>query len=89
MVLMMNPRVGLTVLTSSFMILFTIVVLPALSKPLIDLSVICSCQLKLTYSISIRISLSFRRAFRRIDNILLDLLMSQLLFHCKIEMCLL
>lgn len=89
MVLMMNPRVGLTVLTSSFMILFTIVVLPALSKPLIDLSVICSCQLKLTHSISIRISLSFRRAFRRIDNILLDLLMSQLLFHCKTEMCLL
>lgn len=30
----MNPRVGLTVLTSSFMIRFTIVVLPALSSPL-------------------------------------------------------
>lgn len=34
MVLMMNPKVGLTVLTSSFMIFFTIVVLPALSSPL-------------------------------------------------------
>ena len=65
----MNPSVGLTVLTSSFMILFTIVVLPALSRPLIDLSVICSCHLKSTYSISILISLSFSRAFRKIDNI--------------------
>lgn len=34
MVLMMKPKVGLTLLTSSFMILFTIVVLPLLSKPL-------------------------------------------------------
>ena len=33
-VLMINPRVGLTVLTSSFIILLTIVVLPALSRPL-------------------------------------------------------
>jgi hypothetical protein len=33
-VLMMNPRVGLTLLTSSFMIFFTMVVLPALSSPL-------------------------------------------------------
>jgi hypothetical protein len=32
--LMINPSVGLTVVTSSFMILLTIVVLPALSKPL-------------------------------------------------------
>ena len=34
MVLMMKPSVGLTVLTSSFIILFTIVVFPALSRPL-------------------------------------------------------
>lgn len=34
MVLMMNPSVGLTVLTSSFMTRFTIVVFPALSRPL-------------------------------------------------------
>lgn len=31
---MMKPKVGLTLLTSSFMIFFTIVVLPALSSPL-------------------------------------------------------
>lgn len=30
----MKPKVGLTLFTSSFMILFTIVVLPALSRPL-------------------------------------------------------
>jgi hypothetical protein len=35
-VLMMKPRVGLTLLTSSFMILFTMVVFPALSKPLLQ-----------------------------------------------------
>ena len=34
MVLMMNPSVGLTLFTSSFMIFFTIVVFPALSRPL-------------------------------------------------------
>lgn len=34
MVLMMKPRVGLTLLMSSFMILLTMVVLPALSSPL-------------------------------------------------------
>jgi len=34
MVLMIKPRVGLTVLTSSPIILFTMVVLPALSRPL-------------------------------------------------------
>lgn len=33
-VLIMKPRVGLTLLTSSFMICFTIVVFPALSNPL-------------------------------------------------------
>lgn len=34
-VLMMNPSVGLTLFTSSFMIFFTIVVFPALSRPLV------------------------------------------------------
>lgn len=34
MVLMMKPSVGLTLFTSSFMIFLTIVVLPALSRPL-------------------------------------------------------
>lgn len=52
-VLMMKPSVGLTVLTSSPMILFTIVVLPALSSP----------------RRRIRISLSFSRALRRIESI--------------------
>lgn len=33
-VLMIKPSVGLTVVTSSFMIRFTMVVLPALSRPL-------------------------------------------------------
>lgn len=33
-VFIINPNVGLTVFTSSFMILFTIVVFPALSRPL-------------------------------------------------------
>lgn len=32
---MMNPSVGLTLFTSSFMIFFTIVVFPALSNPLL------------------------------------------------------
>ena len=40
---MIKPSVGLTVLTSSFMILFTIVVLPALSSPL---SRVSSCLLE-------------------------------------------
>jgi hypothetical protein len=35
-VLMMKPRVGLTLLTSSFMIFFTMVVFPALSSPLMQ-----------------------------------------------------
>ena len=70
MVLMMNPKVGLTVFTSSFINFFTIVVFPALSNPL------PSCKLRNlfdsssdSHSIKIRISLSFKRAFRRIDNI--------------------
>lgn len=69
---MMNPNVGLTVCTSSFINFFTIVVLPALSNPLppgkpgypFDSS-------SGSHSIRIRISLSFKRAFRRIDNIAL------------------
>lgn len=69
---MMNPSVGLTLLTSSFMILFTMVVLPALSKPLESdqLSALKENSLSSTHSIRIRISLSFKRAFRRMDNIL-------------------
>lgn len=67
----MNPRVGLTVVTSSFMMRLTIVVLPALSRPLqcrqfVYLGVI---ELQDMYSISILISLSFSRAFRNIDSI--------------------
>jgi hypothetical protein len=34
MVLIIKPSVGLTLFTSSFMIFFTIVVFPALSRPL-------------------------------------------------------
>lgn len=69
-VLMMNPSVGLTVFTSSFIIFFTIVVLPALSRPLSNVSTSATGDCYITYSIRILISLSFRRALRRIDNIL-------------------
>lgn len=73
-VLMMNPSVGLTVVTSSFMTLLTMVVLPALSKPLSALSLEEHLRVGwISYSISIRISLSFRRAFLNIDNILEEL----------------
>lgn len=70
-VLMLKPSVGLTVLTSSFMTRFTIVVFPALSRPLYKAisEMIASCQRLKAHSIKIRISLSFSRAFRRIDNI--------------------
>jgi hypothetical protein len=77
---MINPNVGLTVLTSSFMILLTIVVLPALSRPLQDhQQPECQGRLERPDSISTRISLSFRRAFLSIDSIfptheLLDLI---------------
>jgi hypothetical protein len=66
---MMKPRVGLTLFTSSFMICLTIVVFPALSKPLFVSWALQKDFVK-THSINIRISLSFSRAFRKIDNIL-------------------
>jgi hypothetical protein len=65
---MMKPSVGLTVLTSSFMILLTIVVFPALSRPLFP----SARQVRRptsTYSMSILISLSLSRAFLKIDSI--------------------
>lgn len=73
MVLMMKPRVGLTVLTSSPMIFFTMVVFPALSSPLDH--AVSSVQSwvgnekRVTHSIRIRSSLSLSRAFRKIDSI--------------------
>lgn len=67
----MKPRVGLTVFTSSFIILFTIVVFPALSRPLpMFVSKLLRLRSKFTHSIKILISLSFSLAFRRIDSIL-------------------
>lgn len=74
MVLMMNPNVGLTVLMSSFMTRLTIVVLPALSRPLDtrdqQTPTRSSMISLLSHSIRIRISLSFSRAFRRMDNMM-------------------
>ncbi|KAH9821968.1 hypothetical protein Tdes44962_MAKER04865 [Teratosphaeria destructans] len=52
------------------MIFFTIVVLPALSRPLQDMSGSPIGVNQITYSIKILISLSFSRAFLNIDNIL-------------------
>ena len=71
-VLMMKPSVGLTVVTSSFMIFLTIVVLPALSRPLeYPVGTIPHAgSISMSYSNSILISLSFKRAFRSIDNII-------------------
>ena len=67
----MKPRVGLTVFTSSFIILFTIVVFPALSRPLpMFVSKLLRWGSKFPHSIKILISLSFSLAFRRIDSIL-------------------
>jgi hypothetical protein len=69
---MMNPSVGLTLLTSSPMIFLTIVVLPALSSPLrVKISVLYVFPWWFQYSIRIRISLSFSLAFRKIESILL------------------
>jgi hypothetical protein len=65
----MKPRVGLTLFTSSFMILLTMVVFPALSRPLLQSAFETANKVEGTYSISIRISLSFSRAFRSIDSI--------------------
>lgn len=65
---MINPRVGLTVVTSSFIIRLTMVVLPALSRPLQSLASRPERPDQSSYSINIRISLSFKRAFRSMDN---------------------
>ncbi len=72
-VLMMKPSVGLTVLTSSPIIFLTIVVFPALSRPLDrQQGAGPSSGTDTAHSISIRSSLSFSRAFRSIDNISRD-----------------
>lgn len=57
---------------SSFIIFLTMVVLPALSRPLCrnQSPVVWSEAASATHSIRIRISLSFNRAFLNIDNIL-------------------
>lgn len=74
MVLMMKPRVGLTVLTSSPMIFLTIVVLPALSRPLRLCErhanhVMVQHFMAGAYSIKMRSSLSLSLALRRIESI--------------------
>ena len=69
MVLMMNPSVGLTVFTSSPIIFLTIVVLPALSRPLLKCQPKSRTQGKFAHSIRMRISLSLRRALRKMDSI--------------------
>ena len=66
---MIKPNVGLTELTSSFMILLTIVVLPALSSPLSKFSRVGQYLTShKSYSIRILISLSFKRAFLRTES---------------------
>ena len=72
-VLIIKPNVGLTVVTSSFIIRFTMVVLPALSRPLRYISREPLGLKNYPYSIRIRISLSFKRAFRSIDNMVSEL----------------
>ena len=73
MVLMMKPRVGLTVLTSSPIILLTIVVLPALSRPLhyrLATRPLLTRENDMNaHSIKMRSSLSLSLAFRRMDSI--------------------
>ena len=70
MVFMMNPSVGLIVLTSSFISRLTIVVLPALSNPLFGASAkVANLRRESTHSIKILISLSFNRALRKIESI--------------------
>lgn len=65
----MKPNVGLTVLTSSLRIFFTIVVFPALSSPLhLVLDPLLPTAPSPTHSIKMRISLSLSRALRRIDS---------------------
>ena len=67
---MIKPKVGDTLLTSSFMIRLTIVVLPALSRPLGPQLEGTDLVVAESYSIKIRNSLSFNLAFRRMDSIL-------------------
>ena len=65
----MKPRVGLTVLTSSPMIFLTMVVFPALSKPLARQETESKRSIcRASYSIKMRSSLSLSLAFRRIDS---------------------
>lgn len=71
---MMNPSVGDTLLMSSPMMLLTIDVLPLLSSPLhcfVSRSPALVSAPFRSHSIKTRISLSFNRALRRIDNILI------------------
>lgn len=71
---MMKPSVGLTVLTSSPMTRFTIVVLPALSRPLGGGTLSSAragrafARWGKTHSIRMRNSLSLSLAFLKIDN---------------------
>lgn len=82
-VFIIKPSVGLTVLTSSFIIFFTMVVLPALSSPLEGYQHQIHQKRVYTYSIRIRISLSFNRAFLNIESILLAGLSEKCLFSCR------
>lgn len=72
---MMKPRVGLTVLTSSPIIFLTMVVLPALSRPLAQVSVSRPIEkstkegVQCSHSSSILSSLSFSLAFLSMDSI--------------------
>lgn len=75
---MMKPRVGLTVLTSSPMIFLTMVVLPALSRPLhLRVSILAvsdrcgevTSSRWQSHSISILSSLSFSLAFLSMESI--------------------
>lgn len=58
--------------TSSPMIFLTIVVLPALSSPLDFCQFRTLSAQSLTHSMRMRISLSLRRAFLKIDSILTE-----------------
>lgn len=80
---MINPRVGLTLFTSSPIIFFTMVVFPALSSPLSKWApAIFDNKYELPYSINIRISLSFRRAFRSIESMSKLRAINELFSHC-------
>ena len=65
----MKPRVGLTLFTSSPMIFLTMVVFPALSRPLpSQSSALVHYSRAGAYNMRILISLSFSLALRKIDN---------------------